>query len=518
MLKNIRFYVLLFSFVLSLGVYFWVEQSFASERTQTIRLTQLFALMSLSYLYITVLIGPLMYIFYSFRFKNQLLKARRALGVSGFYFATLHSFVAFFGQLGGVSGLGFLSNTYLLAIALSFVAYLILLVMTCTAFDWIIAKMKYKRWKLLHRLVYLALLLTVIHGLMLGTHFMNLSSTIPQIFAFAFGLLIILEAPRIDLFLRKKYNWYPSAPIMLVIFSSFAGVIISYSWIPTGNGNTSLGIHAQHIQIAKEAQNSNVNPSSGGALNQALMGDRTKRFTVSYVHPEKIEPNTPVNLSFRINDASSGNPVVLFNTIYEKKMHLIIVDSSLQFFDHVHPEPTASGFSIDYAFPQDGEYHLYIDFQPVGAIEQQFAFVQSVGNVTTIPQVTEQPDDLTKNFGPYTVALDFPMPLQSNKISVGSQKFTFTFKDTATGQPFTSLKPYLASFGHLVMINTKTYDYIHVHPTNLVAPKPTDASGPTVEFLPLGLYGPIKPGIYKVFGQFNPNGNLLVTNFVVEIQ
>lgn len=249
-----------------------------------------------------------------------------------------------------------------------------------------------------------------------------------------------------------------------------------------------------------------------------MTGDRTKRFTVSYNHPENIAPNTSVKLDFRVNDAASGNKVVLFNTIYEKKIHLIIVDSSLDFFAHVHPDPTPDGFSIDYAFPKAGEYHLYIDFQPVGAIEQQFAFVQSVGDVKTVSVSNDQPSELTKDFGQYNVSLNFPTPLQSNKISIGGQKFAFTFKDTASGQPVTNLKPYLASFGHLVMINTKTYDYIHVHPTNLVAPKPTDTSGPTVEFLPLGLYGPIKPGIYKVFGQFNPDGKLLVTNFVVEIK
>jgi DMSO/TMAO reductase YedYZ heme-binding membrane subunit len=518
MLKNIRFYILLISLAISFGIYIWVLQNFNSQRTQTIRLTQLYALVALAYLYITVIIGPLMYQFYSFRFKNQLLKARRAIGVSGFYFATLHASLAFFGQLGGFRGLGFLSNTYLIAIVISFIAYLILLAMALTAFDWVIARMKFKKWKLLHRFIYAAILLIVIHSLMLGTHFMNLSSVIPQIFALALGLLLILEAPRVDIFLKKYLLWYPTFPLVLVLFSLVTGVIICYTWIPASIGNTTLGIHAQHIQIAKEAQNStNLNPQ-GGNINQAMTGDRSKRYTVSYDHPETIIPGTPAKLSFRVNDASSGNQVVLFNTVYEKKIHLIIVDSTLQFFDHVHPEASSNGFSIDYTFPQAGEYHLYIDFQPVGAIEQQFAFVQSVGDVKTVSVSNDQPSELTKDFGQYNVSLNFPTPLQSNKISIGGQKFAFTFKDTASGQPVTNLKPYLASFGHLVMINTKTYDYIHVHPTNLVAPKPTDTSGPTVEFLPLGLYGPIKPGIYKVFGQFNPDGKLLVTNFVVEIK
>jgi DMSO/TMAO reductase YedYZ heme-binding membrane subunit len=520
MQKNIRFYVLFVSFLVSISIYFWVITAYNSERLQLIRLNQIYALVAFVYLYIALLIGPLMYAFYSFPFKNQLVKSRRALGVCVFYFASLHSGIAFFGQLGGLTGLGFLDNNYLLAIVFSFVAYLILLALTLTSFDYFVAKMKFKNWKLLHRLVYLSAILILIHALMLGTHFIDLSALIPRIFAISAGLLLLLEANRLDVFLRQHFSKYPSFGMMLISASILVGAILTLTFGFDSQNTPSLGIHAQHIQLAKDAQNGTSNSTpAGGALNQALSGDRTKRYTVTYDHPESVNSATAAHLLFKVNDASSGNKVVLFNTIYEKKIHLIIVDSTLSFFDHVHPEATPDGFSIDYTFPQDGEYHLYIDFQPVGAIEQQFAFTQTVGNITKIASPPDNPDTrLSKQFGPYTVNLDFSKPLQSSKISIGGQKVAFTLKNTASGDPVTNLKPYLASFGHLVMINTKTFEYIHVHPTNLVAPKPTDLSGPTVEFLPLGIYGPIKPGTYKVFGQFNPAGELMVTDFIVNVE
>lgn len=519
MLKNIRFYVLVISFLLSLTVYFGITSNFSGERLQLIRLNQVYALIALVYLYLALLIGPLMYIFYKFPYKDLIVKSRRAIGVAVFYFASLHSGIAFFGQLGGFPGLGFLGNNYLLAIILSFIAYLILFALAATSFDWIVAKMKFKKWKLLHRLVYLGALLILIHALMLGTHFMDLSSLIPQSIAVGIILLVLLEANRLDTFLRQKLHSYPNFGLMLIIAGIFSGCILTVTFWPETNTGPSLGIHSQHIQIAKDIQNNSTSFSqTGGNLNQAMTGDRTKRFTVSYNHPENIAPNTSVKLDFRVNDAASGNKVVLFNTIYEKKIHLIIVDSSLDFFAHVHPDPTPDGFSIDYTFPKAGEYHLYIDFQPVGAIEQQFAFTQSVGNLSVFPTPNPDPDtNLTKNFDKYLVNLDFPKPLQSSKISIGGQKMIFTFKDLSTNYPMTDLKPYLASFGHLVMINTKTFEYIHVHPNSLVAPKPDQTSGPTVEFLPLGLYGPIKPGRYKVFGQFNPSGQLIVTDFIVDV-
>lgn len=520
MLKNIRFYVLVISFLLSITVYFGITSSFSGERLQLIRLNQVYALIALVYLYLALLIGPLMYIFYKLPFKDLIIKSRRAIGVAVFYFASLHSGIAFFGQLGGFPGLGFLGNNYLLAIILSFIAYLILFALAATSFDWIVAKMKFKKWKLLHRLVYLGAVLILIHALMLGTHFMDLSSLIPQIIAIGTIFLVLLEANRLDFFLRQKISFYPNFNLLLILTGILSGSILTVTfWPETGNG-PSLGIHSQHIQIAKDLQNSSSSFAlTGNNLNQAMTGDRTKRYTVSYNHPEVVNPDTPVQLDFRVNDAASGNKVVLFNTIYEKKIHLIITDSSLNFFAHVHPDPTPDGFSINYTFPKAGEYHLYIDFQPVGAIEQQFAFTQTVGTLSTFPTPESNPDtSLSKKFDKYLVNLDFPKPLRSDKISIGGQKMTFTFKNALDNSPVTDLKPYLASFGHLVMINTKTFEYIHVHPNSLVAPKTDQTSGPTVEFLPLGLYGPIKPGTYKIFGQFNPAGKLLVTDFIVNIQ
>ena len=68
------------------------------------------------------------------------------------------------------------------------------------------------------------------------------------------------------------------------------------------------------------------------------------------------------------------------------------------------------------------------------------------------------------------------------------------------------------------MIEQTNYTYLHVHPTVILAEKTTKTGGPRVEFLPLGLYGPIRPGIYRVFAQFNPDGNLMVADYTIEIE
>lgn len=522
LLHNIRFYILTSSILFSVLVYFYIIISIPLEQLQIIRLTQIYALTSLVYLYLALLAGPFCYTFRAFPFRGQYLKARRAIGVSAFYFSLLHACFAFFGQLGGFEGLGFLSRKYMLAIGLSFTALIILFLMAATSFDFMVAKLSFPRWKMLHRLVYIAGVFILIHAVMLGTNYQKLYEFIPQLTFTAVAFLLFLEILRIDAFFKKKFpNFAQSSIATIPLYALlFIGIIFFLLPFPETTG-ISFGIHAQHIQIAKEAQQGIIPGSSapGNLKIPGLQGDRTKRYSVDFSVPENIQPNTDTTLSFKVYDASSGNQVFLFNKVYSKLVHLIIVDSALTYFNHIHPDFKDGVFTITTQFPKNSQYHLYADFQPFGAIEQRIATTLNAGSVEEPEASTIMPDtQLTKAFGNYEVTLQYPKPLKSDQISIGQQLLGFTIKDAMTKRPITTLKPYLEAFGHMVMINQKTYDYIHVHPNDLRVPLPDENGGPTVEFMPLGLYGPIKPGVYRIFAQFNPDNELFTTDFTVEIE
>ncbi|MBI2049692.1 ferric reductase-like transmembrane domain-containing protein [Candidatus Roizmanbacteria bacterium] len=205
LIKNIRFYVLLLSLSFSIIVYFWINLIINNESLRIIKLTQIYALTAMTFLYFALLCGPFCYTFRGFRYRAQYLKARRAIGVSAFYFALLHVLLAFFGQIGGFEGLKFLDIKYLFAISLSFTALIILSLMAATSFDFIIAKMTFVKWKLLHRFVYLAGIFVLIHSFLIGTHFQDLFEPIPLVFLGAIAFLLVLEARRIIVFLRRKF-------------------------------------------------------------------------------------------------------------------------------------------------------------------------------------------------------------------------------------------------------------------------------------------------------------------------
>jgi DMSO/TMAO reductase YedYZ heme-binding membrane subunit len=516
LLRNNRFYILVFSLILSFVIACMVSLTIDSPQLQIIRLNQIYGFISIGFLYFAMLAGPLCYTFPQFPLKKHYLHARRAIGVSAFYFGLLHTLLGFFEQLGGFAGLGFLSTNFIIATGLGVIGLFILLLLAATSFDVVIKKMTFPVWKLLQQFVYLAGLLILVHTVIIGTHFANVSTVIPQVFFAMVAVLLLFEANHFDAFLAKRFPLPRFGITASLLIGSIAFSYV-YSLLPSG-ATIPLGIHAQHEQLAGDAQqNGGINVNLPAI--PSLQGDKTLRYTVGLIKPDQIQPNQETSLRFQVYNADNGSEVRLFQNIYSKQAHLVIVDNELQYFTHVHPQLQGNIFTINTKFPHPGLYRLYLNYQPVNAIEQQVAFSVRVGisdnqAVTFAQQNIDT--NLTKTVDTYAVHLD-TSTLKADDMSTGNQRITFTLTDAKTKKPVTNVKPYLGAFGHLVMINKETYTFIHVHPTATVADE-NQTGGPSVTFMPFGLYGPIKPGVYRIFAEFNPDNHLIVPDFTVKVE
>lgn len=169
LLSNSRFYVLLGSLFISLFMIGLLRLHIPSDQLYAIRLQQVFGLLCLIYWYIALMISPVGSIIGKHRMRYVEF-ARRAIGVSAFYFAVLHAGVALWGQLGGISQLAYLPTLFQWSLSMGGVALFILGIMAATSFDRVVAFMTPKKWKWLHRLVYIAFLLVVLHVWSIGTH------------------------------------------------------------------------------------------------------------------------------------------------------------------------------------------------------------------------------------------------------------------------------------------------------------------------------------------------------------
>lgn len=225
--------------ILVAGSFFWVmvTEPFTSLRIAS--LTQKFGLEATLFLYLTLLITPLSGVLPA-AWRGLLVPARRPLGVASAVTALLHSVIGFWGELGGFSGLVFLSHPYLLSVVLSSVALLILLVMAATSFDSVIAWMGNRRWKLLHRFIYPSAYLVIIHVLVLGSDYS--SGPLLRLSFVLFSVLLVLEALRIDRQLQKKRFRMIGFGVVSLVVAAFLGLELG-SISTTG---TSLSLHAGH--------------------------------------------------------------------------------------------------------------------------------------------------------------------------------------------------------------------------------------------------------------------------------
>lgn len=197
LLTNSRFWILAVAVTLSVNIAGFVQLLIPSGSLQTIRIEQAYGFLALLLLYLAMLASPLTKVFPNLTGRDSYLHARRAIGVSAFYYASLHSYLTFFRQLDGFGGVKYLDRTYSLSLLFGAFALGVLCTMAATSFDWVVDRMGYRHWKLLHRLVYLASVAVLAHVILIGPHYDQGLSFLSLLTYLAASFLIILEVLRI---------------------------------------------------------------------------------------------------------------------------------------------------------------------------------------------------------------------------------------------------------------------------------------------------------------------------------
>ncbi len=231
LLNNSRFYILCFAFLLSALVFAWLRITIPSDQLFYIRTQQIFGLVCLLFWYGALIISPAGYLIGKRRMAKMEF-ARRAIGVSAFYFAALHGAIALWAQLGGLGQLQYLPELFKWSLICGGFALLILGVMAATSFDRVVRYMTPKRWKLLHRLVYVAGILAIIHIWSIGTH---LAYGGVQLTAFiALVVLAGLEMYRLSETLNTKYFHFgkaESVTLFITLWSIVAALILAIPFL-----------------------------------------------------------------------------------------------------------------------------------------------------------------------------------------------------------------------------------------------------------------------------------------------
>lgn len=210
----------------------------ANDLVFTMRLEQIYGLFAIAFWFVAMIIGPLGHIIDKNHTKH-LEFSRRAIGVSAFYFASLHLLIAFFGQLGGLSQLPLLPGVFVWTLSIGLIAWVVLLALASTSFDAVIKRMTFRKWKWLHRFTYLGMILVLLHIWVLGTHIVY-----PWISYTFYGMIVLLLA--IELYptskLVNKYLKLSESERWIAFLAVWLGLSLALLIVP----NVAPNINATH--------------------------------------------------------------------------------------------------------------------------------------------------------------------------------------------------------------------------------------------------------------------------------
>ena len=153
--------------------------------------------------------------------------SQRAFGVSSFYFALLHSYYGFFGFVGGLDGLRYWSAYFASSLLCGLVALCILAVATVASIPYLTRHMG-QYWKYVPRIIYVAALLILTHGVMVTIHLARLKVILVVIYPLVLFLLG-LEILRLDWYATGRYHTLPKRIITLICLP-LASIVLFWSF------------------------------------------------------------------------------------------------------------------------------------------------------------------------------------------------------------------------------------------------------------------------------------------------
>ena len=216
-LGGIRLYIAIGIGMASLELWWWTQTNFSGSDLATIRLQESYAWLAVVLLLAALMIGPPYKLLPRLPGKRPAGEARRMLGIGAAWFTLLHGLVTYVGLFQTANPRD-LSAGYIRPFGVGLAALIILALMAGTSFDAAIRALG-KWWFRLHRLVYVALLLVVVHILMIGVHGTN-----PGVLA-ALGLAaVVLLAMHISVIMQQSRH--PSVWQLLTLGGAIVGLML----------------------------------------------------------------------------------------------------------------------------------------------------------------------------------------------------------------------------------------------------------------------------------------------------
>lgn len=234
-------------------------------------------------------------------------------------------------------------------------------------------------------------------------------------------------------------------------------------------------------------------------------------------NPSEVSAGQDGVFSFTPKVVGKENDAVALDLQHEKKIHLIIVNDDLSYFEHIHPDYQSDGsYQIkllgkgknysdgpgknETRFDYGGDYFLFADYKPTGGAHQVEKVSLKVKGAQK-QRVNFKEDKLSGNSGNYTVNLNS----STGKLVTGTQtQIAGTVLKDGKEIDATTLEDYLGAKAHMVVISLDEKEYLHVHPEVVNGKFDLNTTFK-------------KPGIYRGWIQFQAEGKVHTIDFTMNV-
>lgn len=193
-----------------------------------------------------------------------------------------------------------------------------------------------------------------------------------------------------------------------------------------------------------------------------------------------IESGKPINTKIKLIHTDTGKPITSQELAvkFTEKMHIFVIDQTLQDYHHIHPTPTNNPgeFVFNFTPNTNNSYNVWTDIKLLRddqshRLKSTIPSARSQNIRTHIPTNTHTISD--------GVTINWQSPSTLRKDTSTTVDVTLT---DSMGNPITDLQPLMGAYAHLVGFSADGKSIVHTHPIGEEPATANDRGGPTMRF------------------------------------
>ena len=196
---------------------------------------------------------------------------------------------------------------------------------------------------------------------------------------------------------------------------------------------------------------------------------------------------------------------------HTRRLHLLVVDPTLNDYQHLHPEPGARPGEWRLAFTPRGagQYRIFADFTPAATSRGLYAVVDLAVQSTGAPLAgREQGSSVERRGVTFALRAHPSQPLRAG------EALTLRFSASRADGGAVVLEPVMGAFAHLVAFDAARSGFAHLHPVEADLTARPDPRSPELSFK---LTIP-RAGRYTIWSQVNLAGEEVFVPFDFEVK